>query len=300
MGRRINKNKAEIQIKAAFFIWMRTMYSIFHFWKHLSENKTHFSAVNNIADFPFDRDMLSCENKGVFPDIAIKLNKSNETFTGGELIEIKDSKSYVVSSFNSTIPTGKKNIRDIITSDKSAFLEQMQRAGDDVFSLEMRDVYYFVRGKRREQQKICLIHGSFFETISTNDLIRESFSQVLDEGLQDKDVSDEMRKAIKSVFFRQSAFSRVRNVEKASVKLRFRVMTEVKAEGNILNPTIYPEIKGDTLNLIVPYHSDEEKQRIFLSAEDAMGKNYIQTLNVFSIKHPLNGWFLVFQAPLKD
>jgi hypothetical protein len=279
---------------------MRAMNSIFHFWKHLSENKKHFITVKNIADFPFDENMLSCKNKGIFPDIAIRLNKNSKTFIGGELIEIKDSKTYVVSSFNSTIPTGRINIKDIIALDKSAILEQMQRAGDDVFSLEMRDVYYFVRGKRREQQKICLIHGSFFETISTDDLIRESFSQLLDEGLHDKSVLNEMRKTIKSVFFRQSTFNRVRNVEKASVKLRFHLMAEVKAEGNILNPTIYPEIKADTLNLIVPYHSDEEKQRTFLNAEDAMGKNYIQTLNVFSIKHPLNGWFLVFQAPLKD
>jgi hypothetical protein len=275
------------------------MNSIFHFWKHLSENKIHFPRIKNIADFPFDEDMLSCKNTGIFPGIAIKLNKENATFTGGELIDIKDSKTYVISSFNSTIPTGGKNIRDIISSDKSAILEQMQKAGDDVFSLETRDVYYFVRGRRKERQKICLVHGSFFETISADDLVRESFAQVLDEGLRDKDVSSEVWATIKSVLSRQSTFSRVRNVEKASVKLRFRVMTEVKAEGNILNPKIYPEIKDDSLNLVVPYHSDEEKRLAISNAETAMGREFSQALDVFSIKHPLNGWFLVFQVVLK-
>lgn len=275
------------------------MHSIFHFWKHLFEKKSLFSTVQNIADFPFDEDMLSCKNKGIFPDIAIKLNKNHTPFTGGELIEIKDGKSYVVSSFNSTIPTGRKHIKDIITTSNSAILEQMQNAGDDVFSLESREVYYLVRGRKREKQKICLIHGSFFETISVDELVRESFAQALDEGLQGKDISTEMKDTIKSVFSQQATFSRGRRVKKASVKLRFRVMTEVTPEGNILNSTIYPEIIENSLNLLVPYHSDVEKQEMLLSAELAMGKRFLKNLKIFSIKHPLNGWFLVFQSSLK-
>jgi hypothetical protein len=122
------------------------MYSIFHFWKHISKNEALLVKVGNLDKFRYDFDMLSCENKGVFPDLAIRLNKDRSLFTGGELIELKDSKSYVVSSFNSTIPTGRKNIRKIIPSENSTTFTQMTRAGDDVFSLEERDVYYLVRG----------------------------------------------------------------------------------------------------------------------------------------------------------
>lgn len=70
-------------------------------------------------------------------------------FTGGELIELKDSKSYTVSSFNSTIPTGKKNIHKVISSENSTTFLQMKEAGDDVFSLEERDVYDLVRGAKQ-------------------------------------------------------------------------------------------------------------------------------------------------------
>jgi hypothetical protein len=275
------------------------MYSIFHFWKHLAENKIFFSDIKNIDEFPFDEDMLSCENKGVFPDIAIKLNKNGDQFTGGELIEIKDSKSYNISSFNSTIPTGKKNIRVVASSEHGAIFKQMRDAGDNVFSLEVRDVYYFVRGRKKEHQKICVIHGSFFETVKADELIREAFSQVLDEGLADTDITNEVKDKLKSIFSRQESFSRVRDVEKASVKLRFRIMTEVKNEGNILKDSQYPEIKDDTLNLVVPYHSDEEKRQVFSNAESVMGKEQMKNVNVFPIKHPLNGWFLVFQVDLK-
>lgn len=86
------------------------MYSIYHFWKHLVRNKSLFSKTATLSNFNFDREMLSCENKGVFPDLAIKLNKDQSLFTGGELIELKDSKSYAVPSFNSTVPSGRRTL----------------------------------------------------------------------------------------------------------------------------------------------------------------------------------------------
>jgi hypothetical protein len=174
----------------------------------------------------------------------------------------------------------------------------MTNAGDDVFSLEERDVYYLVRGRKGKAQKICLIHGSFFETISANELIRQSFGQVLDEKLSDSKISNEDRDRLASVFSEQEDFSRVRNVDKASVKLRFRIMTEVKPEGNILNPKLYPEILDDSLNFVVPYHSEKEKEGIFEKMEIALGRSSVKKFQVFSLKHPLNGWFVVFQTTL--
>lgn len=274
------------------------MYSIFHFWEHLVKNKKRFSGLKNIDEFPFKKEMLSCENKGVFPDLAIRLNEKGSQFTGGELIELKDSKTYVVSSFNSTIPTRKKKIRDIISSENSSIFQQMQEAGDDVFSLEERDVYYLVSGKKKGHQKICLVHGSFFETLSADELVRQSFGQVLDEELSGRDIPESTKDALKSLFSHQENFSRVRNVEKASVKLRFRIMTEVKPEGNILNTSLYPEIKDDTLNFLAPYYSEEEKTKIISNMETVFGVKGIKKLSVFSIKHPLNGWFVGFQSEL--
>ncbi|MCH8013160.1 MAG: hypothetical protein IIA61_14675 [Candidatus Marinimicrobia bacterium] len=58
-----------------------------------------------------DEQLLFCKNKGVFPDLARRVNTEKRTFTGGELIELKDSKSYTVSSFNSIIPTGKRRFQ---------------------------------------------------------------------------------------------------------------------------------------------------------------------------------------------
>jgi hypothetical protein len=274
------------------------MYSIYHFWKHLVRKKLSFSNITALSDFPLDTKMLSCVNKGVFPDLAVRLNKDRSLFTGGELIELKDSKSYFVSSFNSTVPTGKKNIRKIISSEHGTIYVQMQKAGDDIYSLEEREVYYLVRGHKKGCQKICLVHGSFFETISVEELISKSFTQVLNERLANTDISQDIKETLSSIFSEQTDFSRVRNVEKASVKLRFRVLTEVKPEGNILHGKMYPEIGDDTLNLVVPYHTEEDKLDVISKLQLVMGHQTMKQIKVVSIKHPLNGWFVVFQTNL--
>lgn len=274
------------------------MYSIFHFWHSLLERKTKFVRLASLDKFPFRRDMFSCSNKGVFPDFAIKLNKTGSRFTGGELIELKDSKAYIVSSFNSTIPTGKKKISHIISSEKSAIFRQMREAGDDVFSLEERDVYYLVRGRRKGHQKICLVHGSFFETIPAKDLVGEAFSRMINEQLSDTKITNEIKDMLKGIFSRQEMFSSVHNVDNASVNVRFRVMTEVNQEGNILNPSQYPEILDDTLNLVCPFHSETEKEDLIEKMDAVVGAQRLGELKILQIKHPFNGWFLVFQAGL--
>lgn len=277
------------------------MFSIYHFFKSLNRKKSVFSEVEKKLDeFPFDLDLLSCNNKGIFPDLAIRLNKNRSIFTGGELIELKDSNSYTVSSFNSTIPSRQKKIDKIISGKNSIIRQQMEEAGNDIYSLPIRDVFYLVRGRKQGNTKVCLVNGAFFETIKIEDLISQSFSQVLEERLKEsgEKLSDDFKKFLLIIFSKQESFSRVRSVDKASVKLRFRIMTEIKAEGNILNPKKYPDIKDNTLNFILPFYNDREEQIILDKAEIGFGKRLIKSLNILKIKHHFNGYFIVFQKEL--
>jgi hypothetical protein len=131
-------------------------------------------------------------------------------------------------------------------------------------------------------------------------LISQSFYQVLEERLKEsgKQLSDELKQTLISVLSQQQSFSKVRNVEKSSVKLRFRIMTEVKAEGNILNSKKYPEIKDDTLNFVLPCHNDEEESNILRRIEIVFGITGLKQLNIFKIKHHFNGYFLVLQTSI--
>ena len=270
------------------------MYSIYHFFEHLVANKSVLQTVNKLGSFPFAAGMLSCQSDGKFPDLAIKINSDRSLFTGGELVELKDSVSYTVSSFNSTIPTGTKEIRKVITGENSAIRRQMEEAGDDIESLPLRDVFYLVRGKKKNYTKVALVHGSFFETIKSNSLISQSFEQVLNERLQESglDIGGSVKDLLVDIFSEQESFSKVRSVDKASVKLRFRIMTEVKAEGNILNPKKYPDILDNTINLIIPCHQKQDEAltvRRFSTVFD------LSQFRQFTIKHHLNGNFTVFQ-----
>ena len=276
------------------------MNSIYHFFKEIYILKSNFLTINKLENFPFPLEIVSCVNRGIFPDLAIKLNSDNNIFTGGELIELKDSDSYVVSSFNSTIPTGKKEIHQFIKGKNSIIRKQMEEAGDNIDSLITRDVFYLIRGKKNDNIKVVLIHGSFFETVDNNFLINNAFFQVLNEMLSQNDlqVSDDLKNLIPQLKSEQENFSKVREIEKASVKLRFRIMTEVKPEGNILNSEKYPEIRDNTINFILLKHSEEELKDIQNKFNLVFDKHLRNDFNSFDIKHHFNGYFRVFQAQL--
>lgn len=278
------------------------MYSIYHFFKTLVLKKEQFFSTAKLEDFPFDANLLSCKNVGQFPDLAIKLSSQNAEFTGGEMIELKDSETYSISSFNSTIPTGKKDIVKIIKKENTSIKQKMEQVGDDIFSLKERDVYYLVRGKNKKKsmQKIALVHGSFFETIKIKELISQSFSQVLNERLTQSDltITTEIKELLTTMFSEQENFSKVRTVDNASVKLRFRIMTEVKAQGNILNDTQYPEILGNTLNIIIPYHSEEDRILAHKRMNIVFTKQEFLAFKEIKLKHHFNGYFVVFQVTI--
>ena len=173
--------------------------------------------------------MFSCANDGIFPDFALKISPQNDLYTGGELIELKDGKSFSVSSFNSTIPTGQKPISSLIRHQNSTIKIQMENAGDDIDSLPIRDVFYLIRGIKRSAVpylKVVLVHGHFFETIPPEELIQKSFLQVLEERLKEKEVklSSFAIKQLISIFSEQDNFSKVRSVDKSSVKLGLMVI----------------------------------------------------------------------------
>ena len=280
-------------------------YSIYHFFADLCKKKGEFISLDKLAAFPFSEQMFSCVNKGKFPDLAIKLNRRDSIFSGGELIELKDSKSsYSVASFNSTIPTGEKNIEKLIAGRTNRIRSQMEEVGDDILSLPIRQVFYLTRGRKRSNVKVCLAHGKFFETVPVSTLISDSFRQALEERLDElgTSLSDSMKLKLANLFSEQETFSRTRSVENASVHLRFRVMTEVESGGNILDQNQYPQINDNTLNFAVPCHSEAEQElhtdKMKVAFEQMNVSNLFSQLEIFTVQHHFNGPFLIFQTNL--
>ena len=242
--------------------------SIYHFFEDLYQRKSFLVSGKIKPDsFPYKDELLSLKgSKGQFPDLAIRINEDGNQYTGGELIEVKDSTSgYNIASFNSTMPSGAKLIKDIAPRGSKIFKEMVEaenknrkvKTEDVVFSLEQREVYYLIRGKKKDSIKICLVHGSFFETTSINSTLQSAFEQVIDEAISDTqkhtdiDLEDAKSK-IPNLDWKQNHFSSTRRVEKSAISLRFRVMSQVVKEANLLNSSQYPCLKDNTLNFVLP------------------------------------------------
>ncbi|MDE3269881.1 MAG: hypothetical protein OYH77_06320, partial [Pseudomonadota bacterium] len=115
-------------------------------------------------------------------------------------------------------------------------------------------------------------------------------------------LSASMRQKLLTLFSEQQTFSKTRSIDNASVKLRFRIMTEVKAGANILNPNQYPQIQDNTLNFVVPCHSiperTQQKNKMKIAFRDMKCAKLFSQMKIFVLQHHFNGKFLVFQMHL--
>lgn len=137
------------------------MSSIYTFFASLLPLREVFRSINQLEDFPFDEALLACRNRGSFPDLILRIEPESEDYLGGELIELKDSRNYSVASFNSTIPSGKKNLADIVSSPSSLIYQQLANSGEEPFEHPIREVFCLIRG--RKQGKVKLLLSSPFQ-----------------------------------------------------------------------------------------------------------------------------------------
>ena len=285
--------------------------SAYHLYNDLYERRNSLKSANiNPEDFSYRDNLIACKgSRAKFPDMVLRTNRDNQTFTGGEFIEIKDSQSYSISSFNSTIPSAYKSTREYIT--KNGVLHKgMLKAGDgDPYFLEEREVYYLIRGRESNNYKICLVHGSFFETLSVTQNIKSALEKAMHEAMDDSDIDDDTsEQAIETMMnfdWKQSHLSSTRKHDDASVSIRMRVMAEVVNGANILSPKQYPDITDNTLNMVVPAHPESDYAQKEECAVRKMGSAFgvnngglPDDLLTKKLKHLRNGLFILFQTPL--
>ena len=192
------------------------MYSIYHFFAYLVHNRGRLAYVPRLVDFPFNPEPLSFSGDACFPELEIRINPGGDP-PGGELIGVKDSDSYCVPAFKSHIPTGAMSIDYLGHGKASGICEAMQTAGDEALSLPVREVYYFLRGKSLCYAKICLVHGSFFETVKAEELLRQAFAQVLADTLEDEGqvIDPKLHQELLHIFPREYNYNKVRHVDNA-------------------------------------------------------------------------------------
>jgi hypothetical protein len=262
----------------------------FDFWGNLNADRLKTQGI--------EKRLLYSESQQ-FPDFLFKVRKRKEKYIGGSVIELKDSKSGGVASFNSTIPTKYKSLEEIDVINGNNLVSRVAAVKDGKLALDERyfkferRCFYFIRThKGSKKVKVSIVDGSFFETVPKEHLLYQMFLNVLRAHLRKKKIKfsqetlEKVEEALSHVTD-QTIIASSQIIERASVRPRLRIMAEVHSEGNP-HSTFYPTITEGSFNLILQSSPQIRKLEEELSA-------HVPEIEVFSIRHKRNGEHIVFQ-----
>lgn len=237
-------------------------------------------------------------DSGVFPDFVIAWQGTG-TLGDGALIELKDSQSGTIASFNSTLPTARKSLSSLgnLVSESVRRFESCQLQQDKEHLPDERDCFYLVRTHRadRAQCRLSLVQGTFFETLPTHELLKKLWEDVLRQAR----VPEELWERIVPLLQRleRAELAQTRRIEGASVKPRLRLMSEIEPDGN---PHTYSEIAPRSVNLILKLpdqRADFQQAERWAEIEFRKEGDSLESFD-FAIKiiqHRRNGRHLVLQ-----
>ncbi len=224
-----------------------------------------------------------------FPDFLFKTYLINNQLSGGEILELKDSTSTSIASFNSTLPVEYKTLDEICYLSKIVckISEKYDpNSNNENWKFFKRKCFYLIRtNKNRRNVKISFVDGSFFETVPLKTLIKQMFLNVFNRhieyhNLQDEDIINYTKKGI-SYIDNQHLIAFSQTITNASIRPRLRIMAEIKTEGNPHSRNY--EIPDNSINLIIK--NDESFPQI---------KNQLNSFDKKIITHSFNGEFVVF------
>jgi len=140
----------------------------------------------NISDTGTINDRLKYSKSEQFPDFLFRIALGNRLH-GGFLLELKDSKSGSIASFNSTLPTKSKTLLEIDRINGTDLVSRMAKLIDNCATIEClnleRRCFYLVRtfNNRPDQTKISIVDGAFFETVPKEHLVYEMLMNIIEE-----------------------------------------------------------------------------------------------------------------------
>ena len=262
----------------------------FDFWANLGEEWLKSQGL--------EKNLLYSESQQ-FPDFLFKTKKQGDRYLGGSLIELKDSKSGSIASFNSTIPTKFKSLEEIDVINSRNLVSRIAKVMDrelsynkEYFTFDRRCFYLVRTYNKSARMKVSVIDGSFFETIPKESLFYQMFLHVLRAHLK-KEKVDIPQSALANVeeilshVTDQTIIAGSQIIEGASIRPRLRIMAEVHTEGNP-HSKFYPKISEGSFNLILKSSPDVKEVEEELSSR-------VPEIAIFTIQHKRNGEHKVFQ-----
>jgi len=251
------------------------------------------------------------KDSGAFPDFVLACEPHNP-LGNGALLELKDSASDQIASFNSTLPSARKQISRLTKMVQTAVLNYESKRG--CACPDERDCFYLVRTKNKSPGacRLSVVQGTFFETIPNQELLKSLWKDLLEQSGVPTEQHQEILDYLAKLERNQIAESRV--IERAAIKPRLRIMSEVVAEAN---PHRYQAIGERTVNLILKAPSEGGSESLeqwilhgfitdnllaqpvsddVLAVSDDSG--YQINCRIVRVEHKLNGLHLAVQVRL--
>jgi hypothetical protein len=273
----------------------------FDFWdttKKQFKGRTKF--INWIQAQDLNQQILYSKSEQ-FPDFIFKVRKQENKLICGSLLELKDSKSGSIASFNSTIPTKYKSLNEVdvingidLVSKITSIIDGDLSKDTNYYTFQRKNFYLIRTNKDNDERiKISIVDGSFFETVPKEHLFYQMFLNILRSHLEKKAIKipteliGEIEKSL-SYITDQTIIAASQTIEKASIRPRLRIMAEVHAEGNP-HSSHYPKILERTINLIIQVSAYEEEIAKLTASK-------VSDIETFTIRHKRNGDHIVFQS----
>lgn len=261
--------------------------------------------INEIVAWWFGRHRWQTDS-GAFPDFVLAW-EGTDTVGDGALLELKDSHGAGIASFNSTLPSARKSLSKLTT----LVVEAVRRYEScSQIGVDDRDCFYLVRTHKRNPHecRLSLVQGTFFETLPTPALLAELWGQLFAQAKVPETLRQRVIKYLAQLD--RADIAQTRRVERASVKPRLRIMSEIHKEGN---PHAYHEIPARSVNLVLKSPIESEQSDLMVWLEQQFVKENVPIASTSNplrlllgssqvpveirfIQHRRNGLHLVVQA----
>jgi hypothetical protein len=250
-------------------------------------------------------------DSGAFPDFVLAC-EPHSPLGNGALLELKDSAGDQIASFNSTLPSARKQISRLTKMVRTAVQNYESKRG--CACPDERDCFYLVRTKNKypDTCRLSVVQGTFFETIPNQELLKSLWKDLLKQAgvpaEQHMEILDYLAK------LERNEVAKSRRIKRAAIKPRLRIMSEVVTDAN---PHKYREIGKRTVNLILKAPSEGGRESLeqwilhCFSTDNLPAKPVSDDVFVVSddsgcqvncriawVEHKLNGLHLVVQVQL--
>ncbi len=273
------------------------MYNIYHFFATLIEERAQLQGATQLLDYPFASAPLSYHSRCGFPSLILRMH-ARAYEPGGEWVAILDSNTYNVPAFQSHIPVNAMSIDMLGHAKATSVRKSMLAAGEVPHWIRMREVYYLLRGRNRGNTKICLVHGSFFQSMKPRAVLQEALSQALEGHLEELSLSQDQISLLERICAEAILTDQSWKVDRMTVEFNLGIQTPENHGLNILSSFHFRAIQDNTLNFIFPNYPADFHAHRRSSLRDALPSQAYREGKQLSITHPRKGDYFVFSYSL--